>query len=277
METRQWAGSTIAAVFCFAGMAGGKLACAADPVVSIFSLNRTLSPVSSYEADRSVSNSPPRYRWTYGLTLTAGGPIGWSGEFGLNAHVDGSQKSPGGADFSYVLAYRAPRWPGLKFGYENYGANQFHPDRGEGERLTRLSDGTWGLTWTLLNKRDSPRWLKWHRTSGLGCSIGLRYRRHYADPATGAARLNKFYGTLGCKLTLIRQAYLTVDSYVYQTGQREDSNADFTWELGWNSYRQASFAFLYRNYAPNRFPWQSGGQSPRWKDGFLTVQWRYIW
>ncbi|MGH1357401.1 MAG: hypothetical protein ACRBC3_01425 [Burkholderiaceae bacterium] len=260
-----------------AGCAFLPVALAAEPMVSIFSLNRTLSPVSSYEADRSVSRSARRYRWTYGLTLTAGGPIGLSGELGFNGYVDGAQKNPGGADFSYVLAYRAARWPGLKFGYENYGANQFRPDRGEGERLSNLSDGTWGLTWTLNKTSETPSWLKWHDSSGVGCSAGLRYSRHYLDESSQTRRNNRFYGTLGCKITLIRHAYLTIDSFVYLPGEQQNSNADFTWELGWNSYRHKSFAFLYRNYAANRFPWKSGGQSPRLSDGFVTVQWRYVW
>jgi len=70
---------------------------------------------------------------------------------------------------------------------------------------------------------------------------------------------------------------LTLDTNYFQSERQFPSDADFTWEIGWNSYAHRSVALIYRNYAANRFPWRSNKRSARWRDGSLSLQWRLVW
>lgn len=246
------------------------------PITTIFSVNRTLSKVRSTNADGSESSDPESFRWTYGLTLVAGGSTGWSGEFGLTGYADTQQKGPGSADFSYVVGYRPASFKRLKFGYDNYGANQFRPNRGRGENLTSPSAGVWAATLTLNKSSEIPNWLKLHSSSKLGCSAGPRYQRRYSDSA-GARRQDRFFLRASCKYVFYKHLFLTIDTNFFQAQRQFSGDGDFTFEVGWNSYANRSFALLYRNYAANRFPWRSTKRSPRWRDGALTVQWRLLW
>ena len=246
------------------------------PIATVFSLNRTLSKVRSTNADGSQSIDPASFRWTYGLTLVAGGSTGWSGEFGLTGYADSAQKGPGSADFSYVIGYRPASFKRLKFGYDNYAANQFRPDRSRGESVTSPSDGVWAATFRLNDSSAIPEWMKLHQSSRLGCSAGPRYQRRYSD-ASGARRQDRFFLRLSCQYVFYRHLFLTLDTNFFQAQRQFSGDADFTWEFGWNSYAHRSFAVLYRNYAANRFPWRSSKRSPRWRDGTLTLQWRLLW
>ncbi len=181
-------------------------------------------------------------------------------------------------DFTYSFGYDDWHPYTLSFIYDNYAANNYHPDRSRGEKITPFREGTYHLRWKFLVPEVLSRPFLLEPKKKVPCQIGYNLTPDYSDNQ-GRKRKNKRTVSLGCSLPIYAGLKLSLTLLHYpDINQQQPWNPDYTYEIQYSDPSLGGFSISYKNYAGNRYPWRreypnNGGFS----SGSIHIGWSGLW
>lgn len=203
----------------------------------------------------------------------------WFARASVYRYLDQSRLSSWNPEFAYGFGYDNWRPGTVSVTYDNQGGNRFRPDRGAGEAVTRLEEGTFGTTYKI----PVPRWVEGifvprpdnRLSAAVGVQITPRFRREGA-PERGEWKRSV---SLTVRNRVFRWFFVEARALYYPVpGQQQPWDPDFTYAFGYANWTPGAVSVQYSNYAANRFPWShrptSGGH---FRDGGLSVSWSQAW
>jgi hypothetical protein len=179
-------------------------------------------------------------------------------------------------DFTYSFGYSD--WHPFTFSlvYSNYGANRINPDKSKGEQVTNFNEGTFSLGWKYTLPRFIEELFIVHSSGGIGGSINYNLTPKFQNLDTSSEESWKQTVTLSAKYTIYKSWYFAFSLYYYpKDWQQQPWNPDFTYSFGNFNWRPGSFSLEYNNYSGNRFPWNEVDNSGSFKDGSISLSWRW--
>ena len=179
-------------------------------------------------------------------------------------------------DFEYSFGYDDWRPWTMSLVYENSAGNRFNPDRPLGQKTSDFNQGTWTLGWKVRPSDKIQERLRFDDTSSLDCKLGLTITPKYFRASTSSQDRWQRYSSFGCKYTVYKRWYVSLEARLYGSDQQNPWNPDFTWGFGYFDWRPGKISVAYFNDAGNRFPWSGDDQgTTRFKDGTISVFWSW--
>jgi hypothetical protein len=186
---------------------------------------------------------------------------GWFARVNLLRYTSPSEQRPWNPDFTYAFGFEDWRPYTFSLVYSNDNGNRFHPDRAQGERVTRFDEGTWTLGY------------KFPLTQAVGCNTTVRYTHRYTDAALGERQIGKKALTAGCRYVLRERWFAALNLYAYPSQRQQQTwDPDYTYSFGWADWRSGGLVVQYLNESGTRYPGRDRAPGTgRFKDGSVSI------
>jgi len=201
----------------------------------------------------------------------------WFFNANFSGYINSDLQAAWNPDFTYTFGYNDWHPWTLSLVYANYGGNRLNPDRSAGETHTNFDQGSWTLGWKTPPPESIQRIFRIHRTSRLGCNVGLSLTPKYLDLESLSEKSWKKVFRYGCKYSIYKNWYVNFNGAHYlDKRQKQPWDPDFTWGFGYFDWRPGKISIQYNNYAANRFPWRKDRDfTTRLKDGSISISWKW--
>lgn len=183
-------------------------------------------------------------------------PSGLNIRLSMTGYPIASQRSDSDASFSYALSYPLPG--GYNLQYASYSA-EF--PRQPQSVISAFGQGGFRLS-KSLPPLDMGKITGWDALGKLNC-------QGFAALTPGESP----NGGFSCGLTAFGKFTFRATANVYTPGTQTDYQPDYSYSASYTVNDRT--AIEYSNYAGNRFPWNSGGNSRGLASGALRVTYRF--
>jgi len=187
----------------------------------------------------------------------------WYARVTVVAYVDRDRQQVWDPDFTYGFGYSNWRPGTWSVTYENYGGNCFRCTGGNPS--TRILEGAISANYKLPVKKGP--------VSG---SLSAQAVPRFFNLSAGDRQWLKTSMSAEVRVKVRERWYAGGRATFYPIqGQQQPWDPDFTYSMGYSDWRPGTFSVEYSNYAPNRFPGRSSGRPTTFRDGSLTITYKF--